>query len=52
MGLLLELDEQAAFENHLHFHNVLIKANLLYFVFLASEQRGKQRRASSSLCLL
>lgn len=30
MGLLLKLDERAAFRNHLHFHNVLIKTNLLY----------------------
>lgn len=28
--LLLKLDKKAAIKNHLHFHNVLIKTNLLY----------------------
>lgn len=30
VGLLLKLDKQAAFKNHLHFHHVLIRTNMLY----------------------
>lgn len=42
MGLLGKLDKKTASKNHLHFHNVLIKTNLLY-LFGAWESRVNKK---------
>lgn len=51
MGLLLKLDKKAAFKNHLHFHNVLIKTNLLY-LFGEWKSRVNRKEGEFPLCLL
>lgn len=53
VGLVLKLDKKAAFKNHLHFHNVLIKANLLYlFGDWKSRVIKKKRESKFPPCLL
>lgn len=42
IGLLLQLDKQAAFKNHFCFHHVLIRANLLC-LFGNGKSRSKQK---------
>lgn len=51
MGLLLKLDKKAVFKNHLHFHNVLIKTNLLY-LFGGWKSRVNKTKEEFPLCLL
>ncbi len=51
MRLLLKLDKRAALKNHLHFHNVLIKTNLLY-LFGDWKGRVNKKEGEFPLCLL
>lgn len=49
MRLLRTLDKKTALKNHLHFHNVLIKANLLHW--FGDCKRRVNKKGASSPCV-